>query len=155
MAFAAIEAYELGAIPIFSTGFKRNLLHREAKMNEEVRHAAMHAANAAANAADGMKDDVTAMKDDIARLSQQIADAINTFSAIAKSETKRGFQRARANVDAVASEATDRAGAVADAAQEAASSVERSIGEAIQERPLATIALALAAGFLLGVTWRK
>jgi ElaB/YqjD/DUF883 family membrane-anchored ribosome-binding protein len=124
-------------------------------MNDEARHDAFEATKAAPNADENVKDDVTAVKDEIARLSQQIAEAVNTFGAIAKSEAKRGLQRARANVDAVASEASDRAGAVADAAQGAASSIEHSFADAIQERPLATLALALGIGFFIGVTWRR
>ena len=42
-----------------------------------------------------------------------------------------------------------------DAAQDAASSLEESLEDVIQQRPLATVGLALGLGFLIGVTWRR
>jgi ElaB/YqjD/DUF883 family membrane-anchored ribosome-binding protein len=42
-----------------------------------------------------------------------------------------------------------------DAAHDAASSIEESLEDAITQRPLATVALALGVGFLIGVTWRR
>jgi ElaB/YqjD/DUF883 family membrane-anchored ribosome-binding protein len=42
-----------------------------------------------------------------------------------------------------------------DAAQDAASKIEEAHQDVIQERPLATVALALGLGFLIGVTWRR
>jgi ElaB/YqjD/DUF883 family membrane-anchored ribosome-binding protein len=42
-----------------------------------------------------------------------------------------------------------------DAAQDAAYSVEETLEEVIQQRPLAIVGLALGLGFLIGVTWRR
>ena len=99
--------------------------------------------------------DLSAVKADIARLSQQIADVVNTLGALAKGQARRGLRQARANVDTLASEASDRAEAVADAAQSAATSVEDTLSDAILDRPIASMALALGVGFLIGVTWRR
>ena len=41
-----------------------------------------------------------------------------------------------------------------DAAYDAASSIEESLEDAITQRPLATVGLALGIGFLIGVAWR-
>jgi ElaB/YqjD/DUF883 family membrane-anchored ribosome-binding protein len=57
--------------------------------------------------------------------------------------------------DSVMSDASDQAGAVANAAQDAASSVEDTLADVIQERPVATLVLAFGLGFLIGVTWRR
>ena len=50
---------------------------------------------------------------------------------------------------------TERGGAIMDAAQDAAYSIEETLEEAIAERPLASVGLALGLGFLIGVTWRR
>ena len=42
-----------------------------------------------------------------------------------------------------------------DAAQDAATSIEESLEDAITQRPLAAIGLAIGLGFLIGVTWRR
>ena len=75
--------------------------------------------------------DLSAVKADIARLSQQIADVVSTFGSLAKGQARRGLRQARANVDTLVSEASDRAEAVANAAQGAASSIEDTLSDAI------------------------
>ena len=42
-----------------------------------------------------------------------------------------------------------------DAAQDAAVSLEETLEDVITQRPIATVGLALAIGFLIGVTWRR
>jgi ElaB/YqjD/DUF883 family membrane-anchored ribosome-binding protein len=122
-------------------------------MNDAGRDAARSAAEDKAQADFGK--DLTAVKNDIAHLSQQIAEAVNALGAAAQSQTRRGLRRARSNVDSVMSDASDKAGVVASAAQDAAASVGDTLAEVIQERPLATVAMALGIGFLIGVTWRR
>jgi len=106
-----------------------------------------------------LEKDMTAVKTEIAHLSEQITDAVNALGAIAQTETRRGLKRARANVDALASGASDRAGAAAGAmtavAQDTASSIGDTLADAIEERPVASLALAMGLGFLIGVTWRR
>lgn len=102
-----------------------------------------------------LEKDMTAVKKDIAYLSQQIAEAANSLAVLAQSQTARGVKNARANADSIVSNASDRVGAVAVAAQDAAASMRDMLEETIQERPLATVAIALGFGFLIGVTWRR
>jgi ElaB/YqjD/DUF883 family membrane-anchored ribosome-binding protein len=52
-------------------------------------------------------------------------------------------------------DASERGSAVMDAAQEAAYSIEETLEDAITQRPLATVGLALGIGFLIGLTWRR
>jgi ElaB/YqjD/DUF883 family membrane-anchored ribosome-binding protein len=104
---------------------------------------------------DRLEKDVTAVKNDIAHLSQQIADAVNALAGLAQTQAKRRYKNARANVDSVMADASDRAGAAADAAQDVAASIADTLEEAIQDRPIGSVALALGLGFLIGVTWRR
>jgi ElaB/YqjD/DUF883 family membrane-anchored ribosome-binding protein len=104
---------------------------------------------------DRLEKDVTAVKGDIAALTDQITDAINTFAGSAKKQAKRGYKQARANVDSTMDEMSERGGAMMDAAQNAAHSIEETLEDAITQRPLATVGLALGLGFLIGATWRR
>jgi ElaB/YqjD/DUF883 family membrane-anchored ribosome-binding protein len=104
---------------------------------------------------DRLEKDVTAVKGDIAALTDQITDAINTFAGTAKKQAKRGYKQARANVDSTMDEMSERGGAMMDAAQNAAHSIEETLEDAITQRPLATVGLALGLGFLIGATWRR
>ena len=104
---------------------------------------------------DRLMKDVSAVKNDIAHLSEQVADAVNALADMAQSQAKRGLKNARANVDSVVNDASGRVGAVAGAAQEAAATISDTLEEAIQERPIASVAIALGLGFLVGVTWRR
>jgi len=102
-----------------------------------------------------LEKDVTAVKNDIAALTDQITDALNTFAGSAQKQARRGYKQARANVDTALDDASERGGAMLDAAQDAAYSIEESLEEVIAQRPLATVGLALGLGFIIGMTWRR
>ena len=104
---------------------------------------------------DRLEKDVTAVKTDIAALTDQITEALNSFAGTAKTQARRGYKQARANVDAALDEASERGGAVMGAAQDAATSIEETLEDIITQRPLATVGLALGLGFLIGATWRR
>jgi ElaB/YqjD/DUF883 family membrane-anchored ribosome-binding protein len=104
---------------------------------------------------DRLEKDVTAVKSDIAALTDQITEAINSFAGTAKTQARRGYKQARANVDSALDEASERGGAMMGAAQDAATSIEETLEEVITQRPLATVGLALGLGFLIGATWRR
>jgi len=99
--------------------------------------------------------DMAAVKADISRLTQQVTDVMSTLGSLANSQARRGVRQARANVDGLVSEASDRAGAVAEAAKGAAASIEDTLSDVILERPLASVLLAVGLGFLIGATWRR
>jgi ElaB/YqjD/DUF883 family membrane-anchored ribosome-binding protein len=102
-----------------------------------------------------LEKDVTAVKNDIAALTDQITDALNTFAGAAKKQARKGYKDARAQVDSALDDASDRGSAMLSAAQDVAGTLEETIEDAIVERPLATVGLALGLGFLIGVTWRR
>ncbi len=102
-----------------------------------------------------LEKDVAAVKNDIAALTDQITDALNTFTGTAKKQVRRGYKQAQANVDSAVEDMSERGSAVMDAAQDAASSIEETLEDVIQQRPLATVGLALGLGFLIGATWRR
>ena len=102
-----------------------------------------------------LEKDVTAVKNDIAALTDQITDALNTFAGTANKQARRGYKQARANVESTMDDMSERGGAMMDAAQDAASSIEETLEDVITQRPLATVGLALGLGFLIGAMWRR
>jgi ElaB/YqjD/DUF883 family membrane-anchored ribosome-binding protein len=102
-----------------------------------------------------LEKEVAAVKSDIAALTEQITDALNTFANSARKQARRGYKQARANVDSAVGDVSERGNAMMDAAQDAAYSIEETLEDAITQRPLATVGLALGIGFLIGVAWRR
>jgi ElaB/YqjD/DUF883 family membrane-anchored ribosome-binding protein len=102
-----------------------------------------------------LEKDVAAVKNDIAALTDQITNALNSFAGTAKTQARRGYKQARENVDSTVDDMSERGSAMMDAAQDAASSIGETLEDAISQRPLATVGIALGLGFLIGVTWRR
>jgi len=104
---------------------------------------------------DRFEKDLAAVKKDITQLSERIGDTLNAVSGEATKQARRGYRQARHNVDAALTDAQERGSAAMEAAQDVAASIEETLEDAIRERPVAAIAVALGLGFLIGVTWRR
>ena len=102
-----------------------------------------------------LEKEMANMRDAIGGLSDQISDAASDIGAVAQEQARRGMKHARANMGSMVNDASDRLGVVANRAQSQASSLGDSLEDAVQERPLSTLALALGLGFLAGVIWRR
>lgn len=102
-----------------------------------------------------LENDVAGVKDDISALADQISDALNAIAGNARKQARRGYKQARANVDLVVDDVSERGAAAMSAAQDAAASLEETLEDVITERPLATVGLALGIGFLIGAIWRR
>src|SRR5215470_13834882 len=94
-----------------------------------------------------LEKDVSAVKNDIAALTDQITDALNSFASTAQKRARRGAKEARANVDTAIDDISERGGAMLNAAQDAAATIEETLEDVIVQRPLATVGLALGIGF--------
>jgi len=102
-----------------------------------------------------LEKDVAAVKSDIAALTDQITDALNTFANSTSKQARRGYRQARENMDSTMDDMSERGSAMMEAAQDAYGSIEETLEDAITQRPLATVGLALGIGFLIGVAWRR
>ena len=71
-----------------------------------------------------LEKDVAAVKDDISALAAQITDVLNSFAGTAKTQARRGYKQARANVDAAVDDVSERGAAALDAAQDTATNVK-------------------------------
>jgi ElaB/YqjD/DUF883 family membrane-anchored ribosome-binding protein len=104
---------------------------------------------------DRLQKDVEMVKTDISKLAGEIADTLNDLAGIGRHEVRRKFNQARSNVDTMMADAAKQGNAAVDFAQDAVSSLEDTLEDAVQQRPFATIGLALGLGFLIGMTWRR
>ena len=102
-----------------------------------------------------LQKDVEAVKNDISELTEQFSDALNAFTKSMQKQAHHGYKRARSDVNTFVDDATTKGSAALEAAQDAAASIEETIEDAIVQRPLASIGLAVGLGFLIGVTWRR
>ncbi len=102
-----------------------------------------------------LEKDVTAVKNDIAALADQITDVLNSFAGNASKQARRGYKQARANVDQAVDDMSERGTAAMGAAHDAAYSIGETLEDAITQRPLATVGIALGLGFLIGAVWRR
>lgn len=102
-----------------------------------------------------LQKDLDAVKNDISALADQLSDVIEAFKGDARKQATRTYKQARANVDSVMSDVGKRGSEALDAAQDYAGTLEESLEDAITQRPLAAVGLAVGLGFLIGVTWRR
>ncbi len=104
---------------------------------------------------DRLEKDVSAVKGDISALARQITDVMNSLAGTAQKEARRGYKQARATAEDAIGDLSERGNAMLGAAQDAANTIEETMEDAIAERPLAAMGVALGIGFLIGVTWRR
>lgn len=90
---------------------------------------------------DSLQEDFSAMRDDVSKLSQQVVDLL-------QAKGNRAYKRARKQFD-------DTTGEAADAVRDMRDTFSDAIEESVQERPYATLAMALGVGFVLGALWRR
>jgi ElaB/YqjD/DUF883 family membrane-anchored ribosome-binding protein len=104
---------------------------------------------------DRLQKDLAAVKNDISALADQISDVIDAFKGDARKQAKKTYKQARSNVDSMVSDIGQRGNDALEAAQDYAGTLEESLEDAITQRPLAAVGLAVGLGFLIGVTWRR
>ena len=102
-----------------------------------------------------LQKDVEAVKNDISQLTEQLSEALSALSSSTQKQARRNIKQARSSMDSFVDDATRKGAEALEAAQDAAATLEDSIEDAIVQRPLAAVGLALGLGFLIGVTWRR
>ena len=102
-----------------------------------------------------LEKDVDAVKNDIAALTDQITDALNCVRRHRQKTGSPRLQPGPLRAEETMDDMSERGSAMFDAAHDAATSLEESLEDVVTQRPLATIALALGIGFLIGAAWRR
>ena len=92
-----------------------------------------------------LEKDLAKVKNEMSALADQLSNALRSYGGEARAQARRGFRQARENVDAVLSDVSEHGGAAMDAAQDAAASIEETVEDAIRQRPIAAIGLAIVA----------
>jgi ElaB/YqjD/DUF883 family membrane-anchored ribosome-binding protein len=95
-----------------------------------------------------VQDDLQALRDDVAKLTQQLAD-------LASAKGGEIWERARGAADGVFSDAAARGREATDAVGEVGDNLAAALDESLENRPYTTLALTLAAGFVLGAIWKR
>ena len=90
---------------------------------------------------DSLQEDFSAMRDDISKLSQQVVDLL-------QAKGNQAYKRARKQIN-------ETTGDAADAVRDVRDSFTDAIEESVQDRPIATLAMAVGIGFVLGAMWRR
>jgi ElaB/YqjD/DUF883 family membrane-anchored ribosome-binding protein len=90
---------------------------------------------------DSLQDDLIAVRNDISKLSEQLVGLLSAKGTAA-------YKRAKSQLNTTMGEATDAARDVRDTVSDA-------LEESVQERPLATLAIAIGLGFVIGAMWRR
>lgn len=95
-----------------------------------------------------LQADLQALRNDVAKLTQQLAD-------VAAAKGGEVWQRARASVDGVVEGVSAKGQEASDAVGEVRDNLVDALDESLENRPYTTLALSLAAGFVLGALWKR
>ena len=102
-----------------------------------------------------LQKDLRAVKEDLSHLAGQVSDAVNGLGSNARRQARSGYKQARGAMDSAMDEAGRQGSAAMDAAQDVAETIGETLEDAIMQRPIAAVGIALGLGFLIGVTWRR
>jgi ElaB/YqjD/DUF883 family membrane-anchored ribosome-binding protein len=114
----------------------------------DAREGVREAAKATANASANLQNDLQALREDLAHLAEQV-------SGILSSRGQAAWQRAKASVDDVVSDAQAKGQEAVGAVREVSDNFVDAIDESLKIRPYTTLAIAAAIGFVFGATWRR
>jgi ElaB/YqjD/DUF883 family membrane-anchored ribosome-binding protein len=99
-----------------------------------------------------VQQDLQALREDLGVLAEEVNGLMSSTGNQALDEVKDRISRIRSGLDDVMSDAGARG---RDALRDASENLSSALEQQVKERPLATLAIALGLGFILGATWRK
>jgi ElaB/YqjD/DUF883 family membrane-anchored ribosome-binding protein len=99
-----------------------------------------------------VQHDLQALREDLGALAEEVSGLMSASGSEALDEVKDRIRRIRSGLDDAMADAGARG---RDAMREASESLSDALEEHIKDRPLATLALAVGLGFILGASWRR
>jgi ElaB/YqjD/DUF883 family membrane-anchored ribosome-binding protein len=114
----------------------------------DAKEAVRESAKAVSAASGDIQADLEMLRNDVARLSSQLGEILTTRGGAA-------WNRAKANLGGVVSDASAKGQEAVDAVREVGDNMLDAIDESLKKRPYTTLALAVGIGFLFGATWRR
>ena len=107
------------------------------------------------NAFARLEKEMANMRDAIGGLSDQISDAASDIGTVAQEQARRGLETCPRQYGLHGVRRIRSTGRCRQHGPVAGLSLGDTLEDAIQERPLSTLAFALGLGFLAGVIWRR
>jgi ElaB/YqjD/DUF883 family membrane-anchored ribosome-binding protein len=102
-----------------------------------------------------VKDQLQALREDFKHLVKLIENLANDSGGALSAEVQSRLDRFASAIDQAAGDAGGRGGYFQDLFQDLGSSTRHSVEAAVRKRPLGTLALAAAAGFVLSAVVRR
>jgi ElaB/YqjD/DUF883 family membrane-anchored ribosome-binding protein len=102
-----------------------------------------------------MDREIERLKKDMAQISDHVTKLLSATRNTATRRARYQVKRARQTVDGALADASELGSEAADAVLEMRDSVADAIEESVHNRPFTTLAMAVAAGFILGAAWRR
>jgi ElaB/YqjD/DUF883 family membrane-anchored ribosome-binding protein len=102
-----------------------------------------------------MDREIERLKKDMAQITDHVTRLMSATGSQAARKARYQVNRARKSVDGVLSEAGEIGTEAADAMREVRDTLADAIEESVHNRPFTTLAMALAAGFVIGAAWRR
>ena len=102
-----------------------------------------------------MDREIERLKNDMSQISQHVSKLLSATGSQAARKARYQVNRAKQSVDGVLSEAGDIGSEAADAMREVRDTLADAVEESVQNRPFTTLAMAIAAGFVIGAIWRR
>ena len=113
----------------------------------DAKEAANEARRAVSSASGDISADLEALRSDLRRLAGDVSDLMSGKGNVA-------WDRAKANVEGLVSDATAKGQEAVDAVREVSDNMLGAIDESLKKRPYTTLAIAVGIGFLLGISRR-
>ena len=92
--------------------------------------------------------ELRSLRGDVAMLAQQVTSLLAATGDETLRDAKKRARTAKKQFDGMVSDATD-------SVQEASETLTESLGDAVNERPIAALAIAVGVGIVLGAAWRR
>jgi ElaB/YqjD/DUF883 family membrane-anchored ribosome-binding protein len=102
-----------------------------------------------------MDREIERLKKDMATISDHVSRLLSATRNTATRRARYQVDRAKQTVGDAIDDASELGTEAIDAVREVRDSVTEAIEESVHNRPFTTLAMALAAGFILGAVWRR
>lgn len=102
-----------------------------------------------------MDREIERLKNDLGEISQHVSRLLSATGDHAARTTRSQANRARRRVDGAISDASELGNEAADAVYEMKDTLADAVEDSMHNRPFTTLAMALAAGFIMGAAWRR
>jgi ElaB/YqjD/DUF883 family membrane-anchored ribosome-binding protein len=102
-----------------------------------------------------MDREIERLKKDMSQISDHVSKLLSATRNTATRRARYQVNRARKGVDDALSDANEMGAEAVEAMREMRDSVADAIEDSVHNRPFTTLAMAVAAGFILGAAWRR